>query len=660
MIKDATSGDSLGEQTQSEPSGPAPSGTTKLTRTELVWPGKYDENGGRRETHAVSLPFQAIERVNESRVTREARNQPQLGLFDIYDSREGTTFEDGWRNKLIWGDNLLVMSSLLERFAGKVDLVYIDPPFMTGADFSFTVEIGESEVEVTKENSALEEKAYGDTWGRGSESYLEMMFGRLELLRSLLSPTGVIFVHCDRRVNYLLRAVLDEIFGAKKLRNEIIWCYRGGGTPQKDFAEKHDTIFRYTVSDDYYFDVDPVRIPYSEASRERLKHQANVFRGDKVYSNYRPNELGKHPEDWWEIQPLMPSEKQERLVPYPTQKPLELLQRVIDSSSPAGGLVLDAFCGSGTTLVASEGLRVVRDEKGGKSLARNGKPRRWIGCDLSRFAIHVSRKRLLAIDHCNPFEILNLGRYERQYWQGVTFADRDKMPTEETLYQYLAFVLRLYGAQPVPGLAHLHGKKAGALVHVGAVDAPVTIDEINSALDECAALKQKELHVLGWEWEMGLAGLETSGLMHGIARDKGVKLVLLQIPREVMEHHVAAEGDVKFFELAYLKLEVARPGKLEAQVILQDFVIPNTDLIPDEVRAKVRKWSDYIDYWAVDWDFRDDTFMQGWVTYRTRKDRSLALTSDAHAYESRGKYQVLVKVVDIFGNDTSHLQELNL
>src|SRR6266446_5667804 len=192
-----------------------------------------------------------------------------------------------------------------------------------------------------------------------------MMFGRLELLRSLLSPTGVIFVHCDRRVNYLLRAVLDEIFGAKKLRNEIIWCYRGGGTPQKDFAEKHDTIFRYTVSDDYYFDVDPVRIPYSKASRERLKHQANVFRGDKVYSNYRPNELGKHPEDWWEIQPLMPSEKQERLVPYPTQKPLELLQRVIDSTSPAGGLVLDVFCGSGTTLVASEGLRVVRDEKGG-------------------------------------------------------------------------------------------------------------------------------------------------------------------------------------------------------------------------------------------------------------------------------------------------------
>ena len=154
--------------------------------------------------------------------------------------------------------------------------------------------------------------------------------------------------------------------------------------------------------------------------------------------------------------------------------------------------------------------------------------------------------------------------------------------------------------------------------------------------------------MLGWEWEMGLYDL-----MVEAAKKKGVKLLLLQIPREVMEQQAAAKGDVRFFELAYLEAEIKQPKKLTAQVALKDFVISNTELIPEEVRSKVKKWSDYIDYWAVDWDFRNDTFMQGWVAYRTRKERKLPLGSDAHAYEKPGKYRILVKVIDIFGNDTS-------
>ena len=217
--------------------------------------------------------------------------------------------------------------------------------------------------------------------------------------------------------------------------------------------------------------------------------------------------------------------------------------------------------------------------------------------------------------------MLNLGKYERQYWQGVTFGEtKDKPLTEQALYEYLAFILKLYGAQPVAGMAHLHGKKGKAMVHIGAVDAPVTIAEIDAAVDECAKLKQGELHVLGWEWEMGLYDL-----MVEAAKKKGVKLLLLQIPREVMEQQAAAKGDVRFFELAYLEAEIKQPKKLTAQVALKDFVIPNTELIPEDVRSKVKKWSDYIDYWAVDWDFQNDTFMQGWVAYRTRKERKLPL-----------------------------------
>jgi adenine-specific DNA-methyltransferase len=129
--------------------------------------------------------------------------------------------------------------------------------------------------------------------------------------------------------------------------------------------------------------------------------------------------------------------------------------------------------------------------------------------------------------------------------------------------------------------------------------------------------------------------------------------LLLQIPREVMEQQAAGEGDVRFFELAYLEAEINRPKKLTVQVALKDFVIPNTELIPEDVRSKVKKWLDYIDYWAVDWDFRNDTFMQGWVAYRTRQERKLPPVSDPHTYEKSGKYRILVKAIDIFGNDTS-------
>ncbi len=207
----------------------------------------------------------------------------------------------------------------------------------------------------------------------------------------------------------------------------------------------------------------------------------------------------------------------------------------------------------------------------------------------------------------------------------------------------------------MPGLTHLHGKKGKALVHIGAVDAPVTIDEIDTAIAECVQCRQTELHVLGWEWEMGLYDL-----MIPEAKKRGVKLLLLQIPREVMEQQAVDKGDIQFFELAYLDVDIQTAWELTATVTLKDFVIPNTELIPEEVRSKVKKWSDYIDYWAVDWDFQDDTFMQEWVTYRTRRDRTLALTSDPHAYEEPGRYRVFVKVVDTFGNDTSQVFEVEV
>ncbi|GAV31785.1 adenine specific DNA methylase Mod [Coriobacteriaceae bacterium EMTCatB1] len=575
----------------------------------------------------MSLPFQVIETVNESRATREAKKN--LTLFDYYEGDEGSTFEEGWKNKLIWGDNLLVMGSLLDKFAGKIDLIYIDPPFATGADFSFEAEIGEEGESIEKAQSAIEEKVYRDTWAAGMDTYLAMLSPRVHIMSDLLTDSGSFFLHCDWHVSGYVRALLDEVFGSKRFRNEIVWCYHGPGSPgMRQFNRKHDVIFWYTKSDNWTFNGDDIREPLSG-------NLGGGWEGLDAETRRLYAERGKIPEDWWEIAVAarLRVDGVQR-TGYPTEKPNKLLERIVKAASRPGGLVADFFCGSGATLYAAERL-----------------DRRWIGCDLGRYAIHVTRKRLLGTEHCKPFEILNLGKYERQYWQGVTFGEKG----EQALYEYLAFVLKLYAAEPLTGLEYIHGKKGTALVHIGAVDAPVTIDEVNSAVDECVSLRATELHVLGWEWEMGL-----NDLVVGEAAKRGVKLVLRQIPREAMEAEAVRKGDIRFFELAYVQMEPKPDGPRTYRIELQDFVLPNTELIPEDVREKITKWSDYIDYWSIDWDFKNDTFMQGWVAYRTRKNRKLPLVSDAHTYDEPGTYRVLVKVIDIFGNDTTQALDIEV
>jgi adenine-specific DNA-methyltransferase len=615
----------------------------EINRTELVWPGKYDETGKRSEIAPVSLPFQVIERVNESRATREASKARGLTLFDIWEGDTAETFEAGWRNKLIWGDNKLIMSSLLDQFSGKIDLVYIDPPFATGADFSLTVNIGDSGEQVYKEQSLIEEKAYRDTWGAGLESYLAMMSDRLYLIRDLMSPEGSIFVHCDWHVGHYLRAILDETFGQGQFMNELVWYYynKFQGNVNR-FASDHDVIFWYRKGEKYKFRA--LKEKRLEGKVQQLKRAWDKEKGAIVNVKGPDGKVlyqetdERTVDDVWRLSMLQPADRTENLG-YPTQKPESVLQRIIEACSEPGDLIADFFAGSGTAAAVAEKLG-----------------RRWIAADLGRFAVHITRKRLLNIPGCKPFEVLNLGKYERKYWQVATFGEDLDDDGVISLYEYVAFILKLYVASPAAGMQHLHGKKGRAFVHVGAVDSPVTINEIAACIEECVALKAKELHILGWEWEMGL-----HDPMEDQAAARGVHLVLRQIPREVMEQQVASKGEVEFFELAYLDVEVSATRRQHEVVVeLKNFVIPNPELVPQNVREKIQKWSDYVDYWAVDWNFSEDTFHQGWVTYRTRKDRSLKLESDPHTYEEPGEYAVMVKVIDIFGNDTSKICQVKV
>ena len=290
----------------------------------------------------------------------------------------------------IWtGDCLEVMRGMNSE---TVDLIYLDPPFNSNANYAAPV------------GSAAAGAAFKDTWTLSDvdaewinlieqkhpavhrvllaamtdsdKSYLAYMAARLLEMPRLLKPAASIYLHCDPTMSHYLKLLMDAIFGRRSFRNEIIWCYRGGGVPRRDFARKHDIILRYSLGAPT-FNVDDVRIPYSEDSAERLLHPARSFRPGRVYDNYQQNPKGKHPEDWWVMQPIMPSAKER--VGYPTQKPLALLDRIIRASSNAGDMVLDPFCGCATTLVAADRL-----------------DRQWAGIDLSAKAAELVVQRVEA------------------------------------------------------------------------------------------------------------------------------------------------------------------------------------------------------------------------------------------------------------------------
>jgi adenine-specific DNA-methyltransferase len=363
----------------------------EITKTELVWPGKYNDDGTLNEVPRVSLPFQVIETVNESRATREAKKRGvQQTLFDVWEGKEGDTFEEGWRNKLIWGDNLLVMGSLLEKFAGKIDLIYIDPPFATGADFSFTTEVGESGEEVLKDQSIIEEKAYRDTWGAQGEKYTGWMYDRLRAMRDLLADTGSIFVHIDYRKAPLLRLLLDEVFGEGRCVNEIVWWYKRWSAAARNFQRMHDVILFYSKSERYKFNqlYQPLAASTQPVHGDTRRINVRDESGKLVTQRTGERTKGVQMHDVWEI-PFVVAHSQEQ-VDYPTQKPVELMGRIIDAVTGPNDLVADFFCGSGPLFVAAEGIRVAKE--GNRSVYGKSAPvRRWIGCDLGRWAIHVTR-----------------------------------------------------------------------------------------------------------------------------------------------------------------------------------------------------------------------------------------------------------------------------
>ncbi len=233
--------------------------------TELNWDGKY-KDGKKVSPIRIALPFQTIETINE---IRKAGKQ-----YDIFANNDA---EVEWRNRLIWGDKKYVLPSLLPEFAGKVNLIYIDPPFDTGANFSFTATIaqdpndeGSENLSFTKQPNVIEQKAYRDTWGRGLDSYLQWFYETAILLRELLAEDGSIYVHLDWHVGHYAKVILDEVFGYEKFRSEIVWKRTTAHSDAKYYGMNYDLILFYTKGEKANFNI--VYQPYDESYLARYKN----------------------------------------------------------------------------------------------------------------------------------------------------------------------------------------------------------------------------------------------------------------------------------------------------------------------------------------------------------------------------------------------------
>lgn len=715
---------------------------------ELVWNGKTNE------VCNMVLPFQIIEQVDEPRAEKEVKLQGSL--FDF----RGRQLK-GWTNKLIWGDNKLILSSLkngpireeIDK-SGGIKLIYIDPPFDVGADFSMDIAIGDDTF--TKKPNVLEELAYRDTWGKGADSFIAMIYERLLLMKDLLSSSGSIFVHCDTRVNSYLRLVLEEIFGNECFHNEIIWQRSSSGkTISKNLSRDTDTIFWYSKSKEYT--LNPVYQPLSETTIamynmddndgrgkyrlyplqktggpgpettydykdntgkiwkcpkkgwrmkfEKLKALENddrlYFKGgtlaEKAYWNERENEGRLANNLWNDVSNLQGSTPE--ILGYPTQKPEKLLDRIITMSSNENDIIADFFCGSGTSLAVAEKLG-----------------RKWIGADLGKFAIHTTRKRVIQVQrqlkaaekNYRAFEILNLGKYERQHYIGVNPNLREIEKQKQLAKKekdFVNLILHAYRAQPAEGFRAFQGKKSNRLVAIGPINLPVTRLFVEEIILECREKQITKVDILAFEFEMGLfPNIQEE------AKSKGIDLALKHIPREVFDKRAVEKNQVVFHDVSYIEL---RPiyKKNSVAVELTDFsvfynqdsvahvseslqngsnkiVIENGQIIKVSkdkngivTKEKLtKKWTDWIDYWAVDFDFEnkreivrikneageteeiwtgDYIFENEWQSFRTKKDRSLELTSVFKEY-SPGRKKIAVKVVDIFGNDTMKIIEINI
>lgn len=601
--------------------------------------------------------------ANKRAAQREVFAQGQTSLLDnphaMLDDAGGLP-EAPWTNRLIYGDNLLAMAALLAgdehtpSLRGLVDLIYIDPPFDSKADYRTKVTL--PGVELEQKPTVIEQFAYSDTWSDGTASYLAMITPRLVLMRELLADTGSIYVHLDWHVGHYVKIILDEIFGKQQLRNEIAWCYSGPGSPgMRQFNRKHDAIYWYSKTNTWKFNDRAVRIAHSEKTLDNFK--AGLAGSGFVADNYDLASEGKIPESWWNIAIACryPIDGAKR-VGYDTEKPVPLLERIVKASSDPGDLVADFNGGSGVTAYVAEKFG-----------------RRWITTDLGKPAAMIMRKRLIDQD-AKPFLYQAIGDYQVE-------AAKVALGRDFRIGDLSAIVLSLYGALPLPpdvnpqrnlgqiASVELGGRRGSKTLVLA--DSP---NKLTGTATLKKAIAQRDNLMGGWDRVVVLGWNFEPSIGEAITALNDARLEVLVIPPDLMDRLKKKggidklRGQVRFSSLQYLTLHpvqrvrsTANPGEEALNVRLKNYVLlsPEAINLDDANRAKLQAVANaeplaLIEYWAVDPDYDGQVFRSVWQDYRgnTANDADpLRVVTHAHLTLplKPGPRKVCVRVVDVFG-----------
>ncbi len=654
----------------------------KRNTARLVWDSKP-----KKAPNPKNLGFQIAEVVVPNPATQSGPRLP----FDPVAQEVDTTA----CNRLIWGDNLLVMQALLAQgYEGKINLIYIDPPFDSKADYSHTVQLtpdasGQGGGELNAEMSAMERLAYRDTWEDGTDSYLDMLFPRLQLMHRLLANDGTLILHCDWHVTGFLRILLDEVFGKDKFVSEIIWHFSNKyGANSDAFDSFHNTLFLFRKGVSFTFN--PIKVPVKEVRKQPFRKWNKELglnewqrdgQGNYIYVESSEKELG----DVWEV-PVINPVANER-IGYNTQKPETLLSHVVSALTNPGDLVADFFCGSGTTAAVAEKLG-----------------RRWITSDLGKASIQVARNRFVKMGEagsggiafqrpdgatrCSPFVVENLGNYQRQ----LIYLNDHK------LRQVGPLILTLFGAQSHPSERNLgtqafndpeSGRFQRRLVLVGDPDRPLSAKRVAEAARMLKTLDgggYSKLVALGWDFELNF----DSALEKLLGAEWRKVVEARQIPTEVIEYlkkipERAGPDDptveklraqVAFFEKPYLGIpELAVLGwtrelepRLRARLRLTRYTLRGLPMgilgkkpSEQEARELIQKAGgstglNLIDFWSVDEDLGSEDgkrpFTSSWQELRGLGKRVRPVATETELiYVPRPGRKVGMRLVDIFGND---------
>ena len=586
--------------------------------------------------------------------------------------------EKQWFNKLIYGDNLLAMQALLagdettQSMRGKTDLIYIDPPYDSKADYRTKIELPGTNIE--QKPTVIEQFAYKDTWKNGTASYLEMMVPRLILMKELLSETGSIYVHIDWHVGHYLKLIMDEIFGKNNFINEIIWYYGGPSPVKSTFPKKHDTLFLYgkNIKNSYFEPqyseikeylykrarededgrkwVDQNVGKITEEKFNELLENGYIFKtqtGKYRRKQYLDEMKGDMIDNVWEL-PIINSQADEMLN-FQTQKPEALLQRIIEASCPENGLVADFFMGSGTTGAVAEKL--------GRS---------WVMCDLGKPATMITRKRLID-QEANPFLYQSIGDYQKEQYEQSEF---------KTIRDLSHVVMGLYGALPFidnetrTNLGYKKDEKTLVLV-----DSPSKLTGYNTLIK---AQKLRNTYKGGWKKVVVLGWNFVQNIGQIISDLNDSKLDVLVIPPDLLEQlktkssakRLINENKLKFVSLQYLTIKTPiieqYNNELETlSVELDNYILFSRDTLPLDEKNK-KKLSEIIgkdplaliEYWSIDPDYDGKVFRSKWQDYRenTANDNDpyrVIRKAKINVPKIEGNRTVCVKAVDVFGFESA-------